>query len=1229
MLIRSVTAHAFGPLAGVTLPFGDGMTVVHGANESAKSTWHAAIYAALCGRRRGRAPSAEERRFAELHRPWDRTDWVVSAEVLLDDGRRVEVRQDLAGRVDCDVRDLDLGRDCSDEFIADGTPDLARFLGLDRHSFLATACVVQAQVLAVHERAGGLQEHLQRAATTAGADRTAAAALAHIDTYRREQVGTERAPRRPLRLAVAAVDQAAGALRDANFAHTTYQERLVEVDSLRAEAADARDRLRRRETLAAARDSARAAAERAEAVRAKLAGVESLLAETGDTEPQSPAADESIAVDVTAALSAWDSRPAVPVPAADAVDDDDDASNGDIGGGRRDADDLNRLDIAGNAGGADRATNVGQAHGARDADRGGFTDSAGSSANARGADGDFGSAALVGDVAGAGRTHVTGASDSGPAGEADIADVGRSDGGSDTDGSDTDGSETHGSETHGNGEIAAALASGGDALSDATRRTESNGHHRADGGIIVDNGLISGAFVDDSSHRGNGGPIVHDGSDSRTSAIEIPVPRRGGSGADASTVDRDATGDRTDVHNGFDGSAGAVGRAGMDVIDERRATRTPDGAGLTDEELWDLARNLELAAPPVDPAIDERVAAARGRWSEASRLRSRGGRLMLTALVLAVVTAVAVAILLALSTVAVAGVVGVVLLTAAVLLGLRGWRLRRSGDPDPVRRVLDAALAEAAAALRVEQAAMAQRNAARSRAQRLGLPAHGAELRELARQQAARRLVAAREAQWARERAEASEQYERDVREAREQHEREVRAAHEQREREAQAAREQISRAQAEVSLARQRAEAEISATRQLAAQEISASHEQLTVTRQAAAEQLSEAQKAAAAKLSEAQRVAAEQLFAARQAAAEQLSEERRRARARVEAAGQAILAIRQRAAEQVLAAAARCGMTVASAGSGTEVDDDEIARVVAALREWLRAHAARLATLDVARRGWARLQSLLGLDPAVGTAEVARAVTDLRATVVATADQAATATTQARDLADGPHDGDLTDGDAEAVRVLREAVQQADARANLAEGARHGLAETLASVSEAEEALVRAGSELARLRELDQTLELTRTFLATAQERAHRTIAPVLVESVGRWLPGTTAGRYTAVIVDPEKLRVQVRGPAGRWRDADRLSHGTAEQVYLLLRIALAQHLSRPGTVCPLLLDDVTVHADAQRTEQILRLLLAVAAERQIILFTQQDQVRDWAQVHLDGPRHATHNLTTLAPV
>ena len=71
-------------------------------------------------------------------------------------------------------------------------------------------------------------------------------------------------------------------------------------------------------------------------------------------------------------------------------------------------------------------------------------------------------------------------------------------------------------------------------------------------------------------------------------------------------------------------------------------------------------------------------------------------------------------------------------------------------------------------------------------------------------------------------------------------------------------------------------------------------------------------------------------------------------------------------------------------------------------------------------------------------------------------------------------------------------------------------------------------------------------------------------------------TENRYIDVTVNPNTLQVDVCGPARQWHKADLLSYGTAEQIYLLLRIALADHLTKHHDTCPLILDDVTVHAD-----------------------------------------------------
>ncbi len=178
---------------------------------------------------------------------------------------------------------------------------------------------------------------------------------------------------------------------------------------------------------------------------------------------------------------------------------------------------------------------------------------------------------------------------------------------------------------------------------------------------------------------------------------------------------------------------------------------------------------------------------------------------------------------------------------------------------------------------------------------------------------------------------------------------------------------------------------------------------------------------------------------------------------------------------------------------------------------------------------------------------------------------------------------------------------------------------------VAECEEALEGARAELARARRLDETLDLTTVFLQKAEEQVHRSIAPPISEVIRRWLPAISGHRYRDARVDPDSLVVEVQAESGQWRKATHLSHGTAEQIYLLLRVALVQYLTEPDEICPLILDDVTVQSDSTRTRAILDTLLAISRERQVILFSQEDEVLEWAEENL---RDGAHSLVSLNP-
>ncbi|MSQ15684.1 MAG: hypothetical protein EXR50_07470 [Dehalococcoidia bacterium] len=186
------------------------------------------------------------------------------------------------------------------------------------------------------------------------------------------------------------------------------------------------------------------------------------------------------------------------------------------------------------------------------------------------------------------------------------------------------------------------------------------------------------------------------------------------------------------------------------------------------------------------------------------------------------------------------------------------------------------------------------------------------------------------------------------------------------------------------------------------------------------------------------------------------------------------------------------------------------------------------------------------------------------------------------------------------------------------------------LRSVPEAVEALEEAHLELQRVEKLRDTLNRTETFLKEAQSRVHQDVAPRLAEAVARRLPQITRENYREVMVDPKDLNVRVRLPDGTLKSAHLLSHGTAEQVYLLLRVAMAELLTKPDEVCPLVLDDVTVQSDAVRTVAILETLLALSAERQIILFSQEEEVLHWAETNLvDTGQNNLYHLPLIGAI
>lgn len=203
MRINRVKAKAFGPLQNEELEFQEGMTVVAGGNEAGKSSWVAAIYAALCGRRQGTGGiRTDDKRFMEQHRPWDSDDdWEVSCEVTLDSGDTLEIRHELLKHSSCHVVNSVTGQDVSTEHMNENCPDGSRLLGLTRDIMWATLFARQASVIDDLNNPVGLQNALQCAADAGREKTTATQAIEKLKKHLSEQIGSDRAPTKPLVIA--------------------------------------------------------------------------------------------------------------------------------------------------------------------------------------------------------------------------------------------------------------------------------------------------------------------------------------------------------------------------------------------------------------------------------------------------------------------------------------------------------------------------------------------------------------------------------------------------------------------------------------------------------------------------------------------------------------------------------------------------------------------------------------------------------------------------------------------------------------------------------------------------------------------------------------------------------------------------------------------------------------------------------------------------------------------
>lgn len=146
-------------------------------------------------------------------------------------------------------------------------------------------------------------------------------------------------------------------------------------------------------------------------------------------------------------------------------------------------------------------------------------------------------------------------------------------------------------------------------------------------------------------------------------------------------------------------------------------------------------------------------------------------------------------------------------------------------------------------------------------------------------------------------------------------------------------------------------------------------------------------------------------------------------------------------------------------------------------------------------------------------------------------------------------------------------------------------------------EEEKIKLQEELKQLENKNNSFNIAKEVLQIAYEKMKNNVTPKFTKNLSQTINKISNGKYNKVTInDEEGLMVELEN--GEYITADRLSIGTIDQLYLSLRLSMAEEISEEKM--PVILDEAFAYFDDYRLENALKFLVEELEENQIILFT-----------------------------
>ena len=222
--------------------------------------------------------------------------------------------------------------------------------------------------------------------------------------------------------------------------------------------------------------------------------------------------------------------------------------------------------------------------------------------------------------------------------------------------------------------------------------------------------------------------------------------------------------------------------------------------------------------------------------------------------------------------------------------------------------------------------------------------------------------------------------------------------------------------------------------------------------------------------------------------------------------------------------------------------------------------------------------------------------APTDVRRFVQQTAQRREELTEEIRQVqADALH-AQTPDADGSAARLQQQIAQV------------QGQLAALGGTEDAPQRIARKQEQLHRLQGEYDSLALALDVLRSANTTLQNRFSPELGRRAAEIFADMTGSPWSHILLDREFRLSAEAGSDPTRRSVQLLSSGTADQLYLAVRLAICEMVLPAEQNAPLILDDALLTFDDERLHKTLDYLVRLGEQRQILLFSCQSREADY---------------------